>query len=212
VRAARAVDVDFSLYMITDRKILAHGTIEGAIEEALQGGVRAVQVREKDLGIRDLLNLASHIRRLTSEYKARLFINDRVDVALVTGADGVHLGQHGIPPYAAKDISKGELIVGVSTHSLAEAVAAKKGGADFITFGPVYETPSKLGYGRPLGPGSLKEVCGEISIPVFAIGGIRLERVKEVRDCGAAGVAAISAILCAEDIAASVETFLRYLQ
>ena len=208
----RAKDVDFSLYLITDRKALAHGTIEGAIEEALQAGVRAVQVREKDLGIRDLLNLAYRIRMLTREYDARLFINDRVDVALVTGADGVHLGQHGIPPYAAKDISKGDLIVGVSTHSRAEAVAAEKGGADFIAFGPVYETPSKVGYGRPLGLGTLKEVCAEISIPVFAIGGIGTERVKEVRDCGAAGVAVISAILCSEHIAASVEAFLRYLQ
>ncbi len=210
--ATRAMDVGFSLYLITDRKALAHGTIEGAIEEALQAGVRAVQVREKDLGIRDLLNLACQIGRLTGEYKARLFINDRVDVALMMGADGVHLGQHGIPPYAAKDISKGDLIVGVSTHSRAEAVAAQKGGADFITFGPVYETPSKLGYGRPLGLGTLKEVCGEVSIPVFAIGGIRQERVKEVRDCGAAGAAVISAILCSEHIAASVEAFLRYLQ
>jgi len=212
VRTARAMGIDFSWYVVTDRKALAHRKIEGAIEEALQGGVRAVQVREKDLGIRDLLNLAYRIRRLTSEYKARLFINDRVDVALVAGADGVHLGQQGIPPYAAKNMSMGDLVVGVSTHSLAEAVAAENEGADFITFGPVYETPSKRIYGRPLGPGLLKKVCGTVSIPVFAIGGIGLERMKEVRDSGAAGAAVISAILCSEHIAASAEAFLRYLQ
>lgn len=212
MRFEREVNIDFRLYLISDRKALVNGTLEGAIGEALQGGVKAVQLREKDLEIRDLLDLAYRIRTLTRAYGAKLFINDRVDIALVTGADGVHLGRNGIPPSAAKDVSKGDLIVGVSTHSFAEAVAAEKEGADFITFGPVYETPSKLRYGKPLGLRPLKEVCGKVSIPVFAIGGINLEKVKEVLDCGAEGAAVISAILCAEHITKNAETFFRYLR
>jgi thiamine-phosphate pyrophosphorylase len=211
MRFERGVNIDFRLYLISDRKALVNGMIVEAIGEALQGGVKAVQLREKDLDIRDLLDLAYRIRTLTSEYGAKLFINDRVDIALVTGADGVHLGRNGMPPSAAKGLSKGDLIVGVSTHSFDEAVAAEKEGADFITFGPVYETPSKLKYGKPLGLGPLKEVCGKVSVPVFAIGGINPEKVNEVLDCGAAGAAVISAILGTEHITKSAETFFGYL-
>lgn len=200
--------IDFNLYLITDRKI--SGNCLAAVEEALRGGVRAVQLREKDLKVRELLHMAYQMRELTERYGARLFINDRVDVAIAVEADGVHLGQNSIPPWAVKRIA-GELLIGVSTHSLEEAIEAERGGADFITFGPVFYTPSKAGYGAPLGRDMLKKVSSTISIPVFAIGGIKPEDIKGIRDSGARGVAVISGILGARDIREATEKYLRSL-
>jgi thiamine-phosphate pyrophosphorylase len=169
-------------------------------------------LREKDLGIRDLLAMAYRLRELTDRYSAKLFINDRVDVAVAVEADGVHLGQSSMPAHAAKKASKGNLIVGVSTHSLTEALEAERDGADFITLGPVYQTPSKLKYEKPAGTDSLNKVCKEISIPVFAIGGIKIENLKEAKECGAYGFAVISAILGSDNIKNTAERFMRYFQ
>lgn len=206
-------DPGFRLYLITDRKLFAsESLLFTAVEEALQGGVKAVQLREKDLGIRDLLDMAYRMRRLTAQYTARLFINDRVDVALAVSADGVHLGQSGIPAHAARRAAGKKLKIGVSAHSLAEAEKAEKEGADFITLGPVYETPSKKQYGAPLGTGMLKTVAGQISLPVFAIGGITPDRISEVLNAGAHGIALISGIFAADNIKTRTGEFVRLLQ
>lgn len=203
---------DFRLYLITDRKLF--GSLEAmlrAVESALQGGVKAVQLREKDLGIRDLLGLAYQMRELTARFGARLFINDRVDIALAVGADGVHLGRTGIPVQAARKASDNRLMIGVSTHSLQEAKQAQTDGADFITLGPVYETPSKMQYGRPVGLPVLEETAGASSLPVFAIGGVTNYRVKEVLSKGAYGIALISAILGTKDVQKTTEELMREL-
>ncbi|GAB4417107.1 MAG: thiamine phosphate synthase [Thermodesulfovibrionales bacterium] len=206
-------DIAFRLYLITDRKIFdSPSSLFTAIEEALKGGVRAVQLREKDLGTRELLDMAYPMRELTKRYNAKLFINDRVDVAAAVGADGVHLGKGSMPASAAKKVSKGRLTVGVSTHSISEALEAEEEGADFITFGPIYQTPSKLKYGEPVGINALKIVRSRVSIPIMAIGGINIDRTREVMASGADGVAVISAILSAEDIKQTTESFLRCLQ
>lgn len=206
-------DPGFRLYLITDRNLFAsESLLFTAVEEALQGGVKAVQLREKDLGIRDLLDMAYRMRRLTAQYTARLFINDRVDVALAVSADGVHLGQSGIPADAARKAAGKKLKIGVSAHSLAEAEKAEKEGADFITLGPVYETPSKKQYGAPLGTGMLKTVAGQISLPVFAIGGITPDRISEVLHAGAYGIALISGIFAADNIKTRTGEFVRLLQ
>lgn len=202
--------INFNLYLITDRTIVPDNNILSAVEEALRGGVRALQLREKDLKIRELLDLAYRMRDLTKRYGALLFINDRVDVAVAVGADGVHLGKKSIPPSAARKVSK-DLIIGVSTHSVDEAIEAEKEGADFITLGPVFYTPSKAGYGEPLGLNTLKKVCSTVSLPVLAIGGIKPGTIKEVIDSGAKGVAVISAILGANNIKDAAERFLRCL-
>jgi len=201
--------IDFKLYLITDRKLTADRySLIAAVGKALRGGVKAVQLREKDMGTRELLKLAYKMRELTEKYNARLFINDRLDIALAAGADGVHLTQNSIPADAARNAvhasgvshSASRFLIGVSTHSLKEAKEAEKRGADFITLGPVYRTPSKSKYGKPLGTDELKIVCGKVKIPVFAIGGIKSHRVKEVNQAGAYGAAMISEILGAEDI------------
>lgn len=205
--------INFKLYLVTDRKLFAdnQGLLK-AVEESLKGGLKAVQLREKDLGIRELLGMAYSLRELTGRYGAALFINDRVDVAVAVEADGVHLGQESIPAYAARKASKGGLIVGVSAHSLTEALEAEKDGADFITLGPIFHTPSKAACGEPLGLDALKNVCAAVSLPVFAIGGVKSENLKEVRICGAKGVAIISAILCSDNIKQTTENFLRCMK
>ncbi len=205
--------IDFKLYLITDRKMFSETPdLFAAVEEALKGGVKAMQLREKDLSIRELLDMAYKFRELTNRYGAKLFVNDRVDVAVAVDADGVHLGRSSIPSYAARKVSEGKLLVGVSAHSLKEALDAERDGADFITFGPVYPTPSKLKYGEPVGTDILKQACSVSTIPVFGIGGIKTENIKTVFGSGASGVAVISAIFGSEDIKNSAETFMRYLQ
>jgi len=202
--------VDFSLYLITDRKFFTHRlSFITAVEDALKAGVKAVQLREKDLPIRELLDLAYRMREVTARYSAMLFVNDRVDIALCVEADGVHLGQSGIPVSAVRNIVGEKLLIGASTHHLEEALTAEGEGADFITFGPVYDTPSKRKYGEPVGIASLRSVAGKISIPVFGIGGITTGRVKEVMDSGAHGIALISGILGEADIKGAAKKYLR---
>ena len=212
--------IDFKLYLITDRKLIPNPqALIPAVREALKGGVKAVQLREKDLGTREVLDMAYRMRELADKYSAKLFINDRVDIALSVEADGVHLGQNSIPPHAVRKAVNASRIthhasrflIGVSAHSIEEAKQAEEGGADFITLGPVYKTPSKLKYGQPLGVDIIRKTKAEISIPVFAIGGVKQFRVKEVMDAGADGIALISGIFGARNIRDKTEEFLGLL-
>jgi thiamine-phosphate pyrophosphorylase len=190
---------DFKLYLITDRKQTAM-PLPDAVRLALQGGVRAVQVREKDLPIRELLVLAGELKGLTREFGARLFINDHVDVAVAVDADGVHLGHESMPTAAVRKIVGKDMMIGVSTHTVDEARAAQADGADFVTFGPIYETPSKVQYGAPVGLEALRDVKRAIDIPIFALGGIKGNNIGHVLWAGAYGVSMISTIFRAEDI------------
>jgi thiamine-phosphate pyrophosphorylase len=203
---------DFRLYLITDRKLFGSSdSMLEAIEKALQGGMKAVQLREKDLGTRELLDLAYRMKALTARYGAKFFINDRVDIALAVGADGVHLGRTSMPVQAAHKASESKLMIGSSAHSRHEAQRAQEDGADFVMLGPVYETPSKVQYGRPIGLPVLGETADNCMIPVFALGGIKIGRLREVLEQGASGVGLISAILTAEDIQKTTEEFIRKL-
>jgi thiamine-phosphate pyrophosphorylase len=205
--------IDFKIYLISDRKIFPNtDSMLFAIEKALKAGIKAVQLREKDLPTRTLLDLSYKMRELTSRYGARLFINDRVDIAMCVNADGVHLGQSSIPIYAVRRMLDNcglPFLIGLSTHNIKEALEAVEGGADFITLGPIYKTPSKIQYGEPLGISTLKDIAREISIPVFAIGGIKSSNTKEVIDAGAFGVAVISGILGERDIESAVKNYKR---
>lgn len=205
--------IDFNLYLITDRHQTNGRALTTVVEEALQSGVKAVQLREKDLSAKELFELARYMRQLTNQYSAKLFINDRLDIALAVKADGVHLGQNSFSANDIKSFLKSDLrltthdprlLIGVSTHSFAEARKAEEEGADFITLGPVFYTPSKAEYGEPLGVEMIKKVKAEIKIPVFAIGGIKKENVKDVMNTGADGVAVISAVMGAEDAGKAV--------
>ncbi len=205
--------VDFNLYLITDRKVFSdHDAFFGALGGALKAGVEAVQLREKDLSTRELLAMAYRMRELTMHYHAKFFINDRADIALCAGADGVHLGQASMPVFAVRKIAGDRLFIGVSTHSLEEARLAEKEGADFITFGPLYQTPSKLQYGAPVGLEALKKVTEEIAIPVFGIGGVKRDTIKVVMHSGAMGIAVISGILGEGDTNAAAKEYLNTIK
>jgi thiamine-phosphate pyrophosphorylase len=202
------------LCYVTDRKALA-GSVEAQvrsllerIERAARAGVDWIQIREKDLSGRELVALVSEaLRRVPSS--CRVLVNDRLDVALAAGAGGVHLGEHSLPPEEAKRLVKeqkigSKFLVGVSTHSVEAVRTAEAKGADYVIFGPVFATPSKLAYGPPQGVERLAAACGSVSIPVIAIGGITIENAQECSRAGAAGIAAIRLFQDASDVAASI--------
>jgi thiamine-phosphate pyrophosphorylase len=203
--------IGFNLYLVTDRQQTGSRPLITTVEEALKGGVRAVQLREKDLSTRELYELAYELRKLTSRYNAKLIINDRVDVALAVEADGIHLGHNSLPVYRARKLVGDKKLIGVSCHNQVNAITAQEKGADFITFGPVFFTPSKARYGKPLGVGKLENVTHLLQIPVFAIGGIKLDNTREVVAANASGIALISGVLAAQDPCAEARSLLAIL-
>ena len=153
-----------------------------------------MQVREKDLTSRELIILVEEALSATREQGmggARVVVNDRVDVALAGGADGAHLAAHSMPVQVVRRFVPRAFVIGVSCHSLGEAMAAESGGADYLVLGPVFETPSKLGYGPPLGLEKLRNVTSRIRIPVLALGGITVDRIRPCLEAGASGIAGI---------------------
>lgn len=193
------IPVDFNLYLITDRRQVPDGDLPRAAAQALAGGVRAVQLREKDLAQEELRRLATELRRLTRQCGARLLINSDLETALAVDADGVHLTSDNPDLAGARQRLGPDKLLGVSTHGLDEVLRAATAGADFVTFGPVYPTPSKLPYGAPVGPAALTEVCRSTELPVFALGGVKPEHLPRLRQAGCRRIALISAILAAAD-------------
>jgi thiamine-phosphate pyrophosphorylase len=193
------VRVDFRVYLITDRRQASGGDTVRTVALALDGGIRAVQLREKDLPGKELYRLAGRIRELTARYGARLLVNDRVDVALAVGADGVHLGGSSMPASVARRLLGKESLIGCSTHNTRELRDAAAQGADFATFGPVYQTPSKAPYGPPVGVAALATACRETNLPLFALGGVEAGNAREVIEAGAFGIALISYVMAAAD-------------
>ena len=205
------MSVDFKLYLITDCKQIKMPLPE-AVRLALSGGVRAIQVREKDLPVRELLSLSRELRVLTKEFGAKLFINDQVDIAMAVEADGIHLGHQSMPALAVRKIVGNKMTIGVSTHNIDEARAAEAEGADFITFGPIFETPSKLKMVNPVGLEAIKDVKRAINIPIFALGGIHGRNIGHVLWAGAYGISMISAIFGAEDIKKKAKNITEMIQ
>jgi thiamine-phosphate pyrophosphorylase len=190
---------EFDFYLVTDRKQTHGRDLLWVLEQALDTGVGAVQLREKDLEGRILFELAEKSRRLCSRYHAALFINDRIDVASAVEADGVQLGEASLYTETARDLLGPTKMIGVSTHSLEGARDAQRRGADFILFGPIYFTASKAGFGAPQGLLTLKKVVENIALPVYAIGGINPENVREVMSVGTHGISLISWVMSAAD-------------
>ena len=202
---------NFDLYLITDRKLTHGRDLVWVLERALDGGVKAVQLREKNLSGKELFTLAERVTRLCQRYNTQLFINDRVDVALAVDAAGVHLGEASIPVPAARSLLGAHRSIGVSTHSLDGARRAEQEGADFVVFGPVYFTPSKADLGVPQGIKALQFIVENISLAVYAIGGIKANNALEAKSVGSRGVALISAIMSAEDPALAAKQIIALL-
>lgn len=186
------------LYLITERQQFAphpHRQLE-AIAQASQTtppGHLLIQIREKDLSARQLTEFVRAALDVAKPHGARVLVNDRLDVALAAGADGVHLRTNSLSPETIRGLVKrADFLIGVSTHTLAEAQAAESGGADFIVCGPVFPTISKASYGAPLGLDAFAEICQRLKIPVLALGGITMTNFAEPLARGATGLAAIS--------------------
>ncbi|MCL5671652.1 MAG: thiamine phosphate synthase [Acidobacteria bacterium] len=179
------------LCYITDRRGISPVPLLAHLQALVQAGIDLIQLREKDLATRELVELASAAVKISQGSETRVIINDRLDIALATGAHGVHLGVRSVPPEVVRRQVDRDFLVGASCHSLEEALKAETGGADYILLGPIFDTPSKRPYGSPLGLDKLSEVTSRIRIPVLALGGITVERVRTCLEAGAAGIAGI---------------------
>lgn len=186
-------------YLITDSKLCTIDKLPNIVRAALKAGFKAVQLREKELSTIELYNLAKILREITSEANALFFINDRVDIHLAVGADGVHLGWKSMPVKKVRAMLGLDDWIGVSVHSVEEAKKAEQEGASYIIVGPIFETPSKAPYMKPLGLDILTKLKKEISIPFIAVGGIDESNTKSVFESGASGVAMIRCIMTAKD-------------
>ena len=193
--------MSFVLYLISDRHVAggpdALVRACASVAAALPPGSLGIQVREKDLSTRQLLELTSRILDSVAGTGTKVLVNDRIDCAIAAGADGVHLPSSGMPPGLARRFYSG--IIGISTHSIAELLRLDPRDVSFATFGPVGDTPSKRAFGPPQGLARLREAVTASRIPVFALGGITLENALEVKRQGVAGIAVIRAVLQSPD-------------
>ena len=201
------------LYLITDRHQLSSGNdFLAVLDELMRLGVGMIQLREKDLTAAELYPLALELSGLCRKRDCLLLLNDRIDLALAVKADGVHLGGHSLPTAVARQILGQNALIGVSTHNTREITAAVAGDADFITFGPVYATPSKAAYGAPVGLAKLRETCQTLHLPTYALGGVKASKIPAIKQAGAHGIAVISALMASADPAAAYRELSAQLQ
>jgi thiamine-phosphate pyrophosphorylase len=182
----------FRLCYITDRCALKPNPLLPRIFDAVAAGVDLIQIREKDLATRELVALVNATIERARGSSTQIGVNYRLDVALALHAAGVHLGRQSLPAQAVRACVSAEFLVGVSCHSRGEALEAQAAGADYLLLGPIFSTPSKLSFGPPLGLTTLQQVAARIKIPILALGGITVERIKPCLEAGAAGIAGIS--------------------
>ena len=188
------------LLLVTDRHRTGSRPLLSVLKQALRAGSPSVQLRERDLCTRDLLELALAVQVLTEQCGSQLVINDRADLALMMENVGVHLRSNSLPVPVARDLIGPNRLLGISTHSFEEAARAESDGADYVVLGPIYPTASKQSFGPPLGLRVLEDACRAVRIPVLAIGGITPARGTEIRHAGAFGAAVITAILSVTDV------------
>ncbi|OGS18676.1 MAG: thiamine-phosphate diphosphorylase [Elusimicrobia bacterium RIFOXYA2_FULL_40_6] len=191
-------------YFITDSVLSRAGNISD-VKNAVAAGVKVVQYRNKSASTLVLYKEALTLRKICKNIT--FIINDRLDIALASDADGVHIGQDDMPYKVARKMLGDKKIIGVTVHNLKEALKAQKHGADYLGFSPVFSTKTKLDAGRPAGPKLLSEIKKKVSIPVVAIGGINLLNVQDVISAGADGLCAISAVVCSNDVKSQIKKF-----
>ena len=191
-------DIDYSVYLVTDRRNKTDEEFLNIIEEAIKGGTTIVQLREKTASTKEFYDLALKVKEITSRYGVPLLINDRIDIALAVGSEGVHIGQDDMPADIAREIIGEDKILGVSASTVEEAKKAEIDSADYIGSGAVFPTSTKDD-ADSVSKEELKEIVDSIDIPVVAIGGITVENASTLKGSGIAGVSVVSAIMSAED-------------
>jgi thiamine-phosphate pyrophosphorylase len=202
--------VNYKLYLVTDRDLLKNTDICTAVEQAIQGGVTLVQLREKELSSLEFYNTALKVKKVTDKYNIPLIINDRLDIALAVDAAGVHVGQSDIPAAIARKLIGSGKILGVSTATVEESIEAEKNGADYVGVGAIFPTSTKLD-ARAVTVEMLKSIKESIKIPVVAIGGISENNVQSLRAADIDGVAVVSAILGKQDIKEASENLFKLI-
>ena len=190
--------IDYTLYVCTDRGLMSSPTIEESVEKAIKGGAGVIQLREKDASGRSFLRIAESVHAITRRYGIPLIINDRVDIALAVGAEGVHLGQDDIPARDARRIIGPDMILGVSASSLEEARQAERDGADYLGVGAMNPTATKTDADN-VTVDVLKEIRAAVSIPIVIIGGINKTTIPLYKGLGIDGIAVVSAVVSAPD-------------
>lgn len=191
--------IDFKLYVIIDRQSCRNRDPAYVAEEAIKGGADIIQLRDKESADCEILKAARAIRALAHKNKVPFIINDRVDIAVAVDAAGVHLGQDDLPIEVARSIIGKDRLIGLSTHSLQQALEAQRRGADYIGVGPVFPTPTKPDY-KAVGIDLIREVNDRVAIPFVAIGGICESNVNEILAAGARRIAVVRAVCGAEDV------------
>ncbi len=191
--------IDYSLYLCTDRSIMSDTSIEECVEKSLRGGVSVVQIREKDCSGKEFLQLAKSVKEITKRYNVPLIINDRVDVAIAVGADGVHVGQDDLPCAIVRSMVGEDMIIGVSASSLTEALKAQQDGADYIGVGAMFATDTKTD-AKVVSMEELDRIRREVSIPIVVIGGINKTTLPDFIGKGIDGIAVVSAIVSQNDV------------
>ncbi len=192
-------NIDYSLYIVTDRGLSSGRTTLEIVKAAVRGGATCVQLREKTCLTLEFIEQALSVKEYLREHNIPLIINDRLDVAQAVQADGVHLGQTDMPFGMAKAILKDSMIIGISAESLEDAIKAEKGGADYIGVSPIFATPTKTDTAPPLGLEGLRKIRKAVRLPLVGIGGLNKDNAGEVIKNGADGIAVVSAIVAADD-------------
>jgi thiamine-phosphate pyrophosphorylase len=188
------------LLLVTDRHQTNGRPLVPLLQRVIAVAAPAIQLRERNLSVRDLVTLVREVQAVTASGSSQLLVNDRIDVALTLEGVGVHLRSDSLPVSAARRLLGSRRLLGISVHAVEEAVQAESQGADYIVLGPIYETPSKQIFGPPLGIRTLERACRLVRIPLIGIGGVTASRAREMRSAGAFGVAVITALLGAADI------------
>ncbi len=200
--------IDYTLYLVTDRDLMSTKTLEEAVEQAIMGGCTLVQLREKIASSRDFYQTALKVKAITDNYDVPLIINDRVDIALAIGADGVHVGQSDLPAGVVRKIIGKDKILGVSAGTVEKAIEAQRDGADYIGVGALFSTSTKTD-AKSVSIETLMKIIKEVSIPVVGIGGINAENAVKLKNTGIDGIAVVSAIIAQKDIRLSAEKMLK---
>lgn len=203
--------IDYTLYLVTDQQPMSTENLETAVEKAIEGGVTMVQLREKSSSARRFYEQAIRIRKITERYKVPLIVNNRIDIALAIGANGIHIGQSDIPALVARKIIGKDMLLGVSVSTVREALQAKQDGADYLGVGAMFPTGTKED-AQAVSMEELRHIRQSVPLPIVAIGGINKKNIAAFQGIGVDGLAVVSAIISQPDIksaAAELKNLLR---